>query len=193
MSDLGPLSRSHHTVPRFYLRGFAQANQVEVVRLPGERRFTQSVSKASVVKDFYTFESAGSRDDSIEKALSDVESRASDVFKKIQSGQWPLGPDDRMLLGYFIALQAARVPQRRRSTDHVSRQILRLQLGAGGKDGIRSRMQQSGMDVTEETVDAIWDEVTHPDGPPVGHDAGTHLKLMLEVAEESLPYMALHR
>ena len=52
----GPFARRHHTVPQFYLRGFARDDQIATLRLPGKHRFLQSVKDASVVKDYYSLE-----------------------------------------------------------------------------------------------------------------------------------------
>lgn len=32
-----PIAKRHHTVPQFYLRGFARANKIGTVRYPGTR------------------------------------------------------------------------------------------------------------------------------------------------------------
>ncbi|MDY7543364.1 MULTISPECIES: DUF4238 domain-containing protein [unclassified Cryobacterium] len=116
MSDrVQPVARRHHTVPRFYLQGFAELDRVTTVRLPGDLRFTQSVSDATVVNNFYTVENHEAGPDVIEKALSGIEGDAAAVLKTLIEGKWPLAAEDRMTLGYFIALQATRVPNQRRA------------------------------------------------------------------------------
>ena len=45
-AENSPVARRHHTVPRFYLRGFAEAERIATVRLPGDQRFTQSINDA---------------------------------------------------------------------------------------------------------------------------------------------------
>jgi hypothetical protein len=115
------VARRHHTVPQFYLRGFAKVEQVTTVRLPGDQRFTQSVGDASVAKDYYSLDG----DDILEKALSEIEGSTATVFNAINEGTWPLEYEDRMTVAYFVALQATRVLAQRRTMDHVARQMLR--------------------------------------------------------------------
>ena len=75
-----PVARRHHTVPQFYLRGFSEDDQLTMVQLPGDRRFSQSVRKAAVEIDFYKIEGHEDGEDVFEKALSSVEARASATF-----------------------------------------------------------------------------------------------------------------
>jgi hypothetical protein len=184
-----PVARRHHTVPQFYLRGFAKNDRIATVRLPGDQRFVQSVRDASVAKDFYTVEGHENGDDVIEKALSEVESTTATVFKTIAGGTWPLSFDDRMSLGYFIALQATRVPAQRRTMDHIAQQVLRLQVGASGKAALRRQLQRLGGEVTDQRLETIWEQATRPEGPPIHQPKTQHIMQMFEFAEEFLKYI----
>lgn len=184
-----PVARRHHTVPRFYLRGFAENDRIATVRLPGDRRFLQSVNDASVSKDFYAVESHEDGEDVIEKALSKVEGITAEVFRSITNGTWPLSYDDRMVLGYFISLQATRVPAQRRTMDHIARQMLRLQVGAGGKAGLRQQLTEQGGEVTDKLVETLWDQAVQPEGPPIQRPKVEHISQMLQLAEAILKYV----
>jgi Protein of unknown function (DUF4238) len=77
------VSRANHTVPQFYLRGFAKQIRdkafVGVVRRPGNVRYPQNIAKVSVINDFYTVNGAAQRD-VIEKLIADeVEAPAAEV------------------------------------------------------------------------------------------------------------------
>lgn len=190
MADPGrSVAKRHHTVPQFYLRGFADDDQLTTVQLPGDRRFTQSVGDASVAKNFYSLPGHEDGDDALERALSAVEGDTAAIFKKITGGAWPLARDDRMALGYFIALQATRVPVQRRTMDHVARQMLRLQIGVGGKRGVRKELEKLGHPVTDALVERIWEQSTRPEGPPIERPREAHLEQMLETATQILPYI----
>jgi hypothetical protein len=184
-----PVARRHHTVPRFYLRGFAEQERIATVRLPGDKRFPQSINDASVAKNFYAVAGHEDGDDVIEKSLSDVEGTTAEVFETIASGTWPLSFEDRMALGYFVALQATRVPVQRRTMDHVARQMLRLEIGAGGKPGLRRRLEQQGREVTDELIERLWQEATRPEGPPIERPKVEHIKQMIEAAGELHKYI----
>jgi hypothetical protein len=184
-----PVAKRHHTVPRFYLRGFAANDRITTVRLPGDQRFAQSVNDASVAKNFYAVEGHDDGDDVIERALSQVEGATAEVFKAVAGGTWPLSYDDRIALGYFIALQATRVPAQRRTADHIARQMLRLQVGMGGKAGIRQELANLGYEVTDGLVETLWKEATRPEGPPIQRPNIEHITQMLELAEALLKYI----
>ncbi|WP_430298005.1 DUF4238 domain-containing protein [Sinomonas sp. B1-1] len=177
-------------MPKFYLRGFAENDRIAAVQLPGHRRFVQSVGDATVVNNFYTVEGHEDGDDTIEKALSGVEGATAAVFKTIREGTWPLSANDRMVLGYFLALQAMRVPAIRRTADHVARQMLRLQVGAGGKSGLRRRLErQTGGEVADEVVERLWEQATRPEGPPIQRAKVDHIQDMLDHASGILKYI----
>lgn len=184
-----PVARRHHTVPPFYLRGFAEQERIATVRLPGDKRFAQSINDASVAKNFYAVPGHEDGDDVIEKSLSEVEGATAQVFEAIAKGRWPLSFDDRMALGYFVALQASRVPVQRRTMDHIARQMLRLEIGAGGKLGLRRRLEQQGREVTDELVETLWQQATRPEGPPIERTKVEHIKQMIEVAAELHKYV----
>lgn len=176
-------------MPRFYLQGFAEREQIATVRLPGDRRFIQSVNDASVAKDFYAVEDHEDGADVIEKSLSSIEGGAAKVFKAIADRTWPLSLDDRMSLGYFVALQASRVPVQRRTMDHIAQQMLRLEVGAGGKSGLRQRLEQQGGEVTDDLVETLWQQAIRPEGPPIQWTKIEHIKEMIDLAGELHRYI----
>lgn len=114
---MAQVSRSHHTVPRFYLKRFADDRGfTNVVRLPGDVRYPQSVAKVSVINDFYSVGSGPERD-AIEKLIAhEIERPAAAVFRKVlDDGIWPLNIEDRSILTMYLALQFGRGANRRKS------------------------------------------------------------------------------
>ena len=114
---MAQISRGHHTVPRFYLQSFADDRGfVNVVRLPGDIRYPQSVAKVSVVNDFYNIGSGPERD-AIETLIADgIERPAAAVLRKVLAdGVWPLEVEDRSILTTYIALQQGRGANKRQS------------------------------------------------------------------------------
>lgn len=188
-SERQQVSKRHHTVPQFYLRGFAADNRIATIRLPGEHRFIQSVRDASVSKNFYALEDHPEGSDVIEKALSEIEGAAAAVLEKVQGGTWPLPIEDRMSLGYFISLQATRVPVQRQSFDKAAAMILRLQIGAGGKSGLRKTLEERGQEVTEGLVEQLWAMSTRPEGPPIKRPVAQHLEQMIDLTDDLLKFI----
>jgi Protein of unknown function (DUF4238) len=85
---LGEVAKPNHTVPRLYLRGFANdAEQITTVRLPGDGRLTQAIEKST-------------------SEPSEIEGSAVSVLRAIESGAWPLSKEQRGTLATFIAAQA---------------------------------------------------------------------------------------
>lgn len=183
------VSRRHHTVPKFYLRGFALDDQIVTVQLPGTKRFTQSVSDASVGKDFYTLEGYPEGDDAVERALAETEAATSRVFRRIIEGVWPLSFDDRMQLGHFISLQASRVPVKRRTQNELAAQLLRLQVGVEGKEALRRKLDAPEFPVTDETLEHTWALITRPEGAPIQLSNAAHIEQMLNLSDAILKYL----
>lgn len=188
-SERQQVSKRHHTVPQFYLRGFAADDRIATVRLPGDHRFMQSVRDASVAKNFYALEGHPDGSDVVERALSEIEGAAAAVLAKIERGAWPLATEDRMTLGSFISLQATRVPVQRRSLDQAAAMMARLQIGAAGKSGLRRRLAETGQEVSEDLVERLWAMSTQPDGPPIKRPVAEHLEQMLDLADELLKFI----
>jgi len=184
-------AKRHHTVPQFYLRGFADEQQIATVRLPGEVRFVQSVRKAASETNFYAVEGHVDGPDVFEKLLSALEGEAAGVFEIIQGGRWPLEPEQRTTLAHFIALQAVRGPDHRRNMEHVVSQMTRLEIGAGGRAAVKDWMARNrGLDITDEQAGAVWEEATRPDGPPIRLSPIAHVRQMADLVDELLPYIA---
>jgi hypothetical protein len=184
-----PIARRHHTVPKFYLHGFSHSDQIATVRLPGEKRFLQSIGDATVAKDFYSVEGHEEGADVVEIALSEVEGTVAGIFKTISSGVWPLSPEDRMSLGYFVSLQAARVPAQRRALDKLAAQMMRLQIGASGKSGLRRQIETQGGEVSDDVVESAWSLATRPEGPPINRPNVQHVAHMLELSQSMMKYI----
>lgn len=184
------VAKRHHTVPQFYLRGFSSNDQLATVRLPGEHRFVQSVRKAAAEMNFYAVDGHEDGPDAFEKLLSSIEGEAARVFGVIAGGVWPLGPEDRGTLAYFIALQAVRGPEQRRNMEHLAARVARLEIGYSGRANVADWVQRNrGFSVSEEQAEVIWQEATRPEGPPIRFHPVAHIEQMVELSEALLPYI----
>jgi hypothetical protein len=184
-----PTSRRHHTVPQFYLRGFADADQVLTVELPGTRRFKQSVKDASVVTDMYALHGHEDGDDVIERELSRVESAAAKVFGRVTSGTWPLPVEDRVTLAYFMAMQATRTQGQRRLGDSIAAFAAKMHIGAGGKDVFAAQLRQNDGGISNEQVSRMWKQAVSAEGPPIALTDAEWVTQMLEMAEKLTSYL----
>ncbi len=185
------VAKRHHTVPQFYLRGFSQDDQIGTVLLPGERRFKQSVRKASSENGFYSVEGHPDGTDAIEKLMSNVEGDAAAVIAKIEGGTWPLDQEDRDRLAFFITLQAVRGPDQRRNLEFTAAQIARLEVGHGGRANVASWVKSRyGIDISEDEAQVVWEQATQPGGPPIRIRPEAHIEQMGALVDELFPYVA---
>lgn len=99
--------KRHHTVPRFYLHGFADNGKIQAIPLDGRRPFSTSINNASVKKNFYTIPDLED-EYTLERKLGEIEKLASKVIKKVKNDSWPLSPERRATLAVFISLSALR-------------------------------------------------------------------------------------
>ncbi|MCX4608693.1 DUF4238 domain-containing protein [Streptomyces mirabilis] len=157
------LKRRHHTVPRLLLRRFADGERLVRVPLDGGEPMLVGVGDVTVRRDFYSMRTEdGQLDDTVENLLSDLEGQAAPVIRKIiQERLWPLPVGDRAILGQWIAAQHVRIPAVRQANNEIFDQLTKIMVAAGGKPEMRRLLEeQSGEPVTDEEVEAMWDEMT---------------------------------
>lgn len=188
---MADVARKHHTVPQFYLKGFATAaRQIGTVQLPGAKRFVQSTRKASIYTDFYSIPGHEDGQDVFEKGLSRMEGEAATVIRKITEERvWPLLPEERELLGAFLTMQFLRGPEQRRHMEETSALTTRMEIGYGGKANVAKwAKRKHGITVSEEEAARIWDEATRPEGPPIQLAPIGHINQMLELTPKLARY-----
>lgn len=165
---MSQISRRHHTVPRFYLNGFARDHRIGTVRLPGHQRFVQSTLNASAQTNFYTVTDAVAGPDVVEKTLASLEGDTARVFESLKSDEWPLAPRSRETLATFLAVQFLRGPNRRRQIEQMMRLLLQVRIGIGHRDGFEEwAMQELGLALTVVEADTLWREGNQVGGPPL--------------------------
>ncbi|MFF0531622.1 DUF4238 domain-containing protein [Nocardia amikacinitolerans] len=187
---MGTVAKLHHTVPKFYLRGFAdEGERIMTVRLPGDRRFTQSINKTAATNHFYSIEGHPDGADAFEKALSEVERETAPVFRSIADGVWPLPLEQRVRLGYFIALQAVRGPDHRRNIGHLMAQTTRIEAELSGPDGAQEWIRDRfGIEVDKKQAAEVWERATRPSKPLVVPPP-LHIDQIATMAEELVKFV----
>lgn len=158
---MASIKRGHHTVPRFYLNGFASdVRQLGVARLGSKKRFRLSTSDASVIRDFYNIPSHAAPN-AVEDLLSDIEGDAAAVFRKVLDDRlWPLSPDERAILATFLALQKTRTPSHRRMIEEI-REITTRALKSMGRDDIVLPAELDDMDAKTVHIQAMLNIEEH--------------------------------
>lgn len=184
-------AKLHHYVPQSYLRGFATEKE-RITAIPLDRsrsHFTASVKNVAAQTHFHTVPEA-EEPDGFEKILSAVEGEAADIIRRVEAGEFPLPEDDRSSLSFYLALQAVRGPDTRRTMEQLQADIVRIEVGAGGRKNVKRWIKENlGFEATDEQAQRIWDEATQPGGPPITFATIEHIKHMVETAEHLAKYL----
>jgi hypothetical protein len=186
------ISRNHHFVPQFILRGFARPGKVHriaTVDLKLGTSFVRSVQRTAAVRDFNTLRlEDGGESDAAEKVLADIEYEASKVVHRIIDGGWIESDAERWRLGQLIALQIGRTPAAREEFDALSDQLIKLDMAAGGpkkmRDVLRKELQR---EPTDEEVDEHWASVRDFDEYVTRQPRERHVKNLLEITDYLTP------
>nr|WP_280676105.1 DUF4238 domain-containing protein [Cryobacterium sp. CG_9.6] len=189
---MGETKKLHHYVPQAYLRGFAtEKERVTAIKLPGDTEpFTTIVRNVAAQNHFHRIEGLD-QPDKFEDVLSEIEGAALTVIRKLEAGaKLPLSEADRWTLAYFISLQAVRGPDTRRTIEMIQRQMVRLEVGAGGRKNIAAWAKKNlGFEPNEAQAQRLWNEATRVGGPPITLSNWAHIQHMMEMALEMLPYI----
>jgi hypothetical protein len=187
----GNRAKLHHYVPQGYLRGFAN-EQERLTALPLDRSrkpFTTLVKNVAAQTHFHTVPGA-EEPDGFEKILSVVEGQVMDIIRRMEGGEFPLPDEDRMSLSFYLALQAVRGPDTRRTIERLQAKIVRVEVGAGGRKNVKRWIKKNlGFEATEKQAQRIWDEATQPGGPPITISVLDHIEHMIATAERLAKYL----
>ncbi len=183
-------SKKHHYVPQFLLRRFAtEEKQIITVQLPEGRCFTSSVLDTGSENKFYTLSQNNPNPEALEEALGELENSAAPVLRCIESGDWPLSLDDRIILGAFVTLQALRGPDKRRLMRTLRAEMVERETQRVEEHGASKWFADRGLHLTEERACNAWDSVIGTGEPLVTIDADYHLEQIATHAETVLPHL----
>ncbi len=111
--------KRHHTVPKFYLSGFAAGKRLSAVNVATGVRHATNVADATVEANFYTVRDHPTDPNEFEALLSKVEGAAAATLRSVVAGEWPLPPDDRAEFASFMTLQFLRLQSHREQMHHA--------------------------------------------------------------------------
>ncbi|MGM9473446.1 DUF4238 domain-containing protein [Pseudarthrobacter sp. YS3] len=170
-----PLSRDHHVVPQFYLRGFADDQRRVRQMSRAERAGLQvAVKRATVEADFYNIrDGEDAFHDDWELLLGRIESNAAPVFHNVVHGTWPLADNEREKLVDWIAAQYLRTPAFRFVLDH-SLEEWRVEIEQGGIDAMRAVVKNQ--ELSDDQVLQLWEQSNEPH--PRGAYQPTYVQLV---------------
>jgi hypothetical protein len=186
------IARRHHTVPKFYLNGFANhGGRIGLVRLPGDVRTVQPTKDASVINNFYNVDTATGRPDAVETVISEqIEGPAARVFEKIRNrDDWPLDARDREALAALVAFQHMRGPDSRRRLGQISTAIAQVATSTdSGRDNLMADARARGVEISDAQANEMWEFFAQPDGPSVATISEAHIRMMIDTLADVMPY-----
>ena len=103
--------RRQHTVPRLYLRAFADGDQVLMRARGSTTDEVRNIARVAFTRDFYGFVVGGVRDVTVEEWLQrHVEDPGAPALRRVLGGGWPPGEADRSVVATYVAFQLLRTP-----------------------------------------------------------------------------------
>ncbi|MBD0746175.1 DUF4238 domain-containing protein [Streptomyces sp. CBMA152] len=179
-SGKSKLKRRHHTVPRLLLRRFADGQRIMRVPLEGGERRLVGIADVTVHRDFYSMlDENGQLDDTVEDLLAELEGKAAKVIREVIDGSWPLPIGERAVLAEWMAAQNARIPAARKAHNEMADHLGKVVIAMGGKPEIRRRLEETSTEpVSDEQVDALWDELTDFDSYYAEMSVNDHMASM---------------
>ncbi|WP_282257577.1 DUF4238 domain-containing protein [Stenotrophomonas sp. PS02301] len=150
--------KRQHYLPRFYLRGFAGADECVAVydRQNGALR-RQKPESTAVVGHFYTMvDPDGRQRFELERALSEIESVGAEVIPRLIAGE-PLQDEQRQSFALFIAVMAVRTPWMIENVKRMEAQLvehLTLMMFGDAERGAQALRDFKGQDASEAEIRA---------------------------------------
>ena len=173
--------RRHHYVPRFHLNRFVEEDVLFVHDLQEGKSWKSRPEAAAFEKDLYRIDVPDMAPDALEIALSEIEGAASIVLRNIEDNHAiPTATEDLRTLLYFVALQAARIPQQRNNVDAMLQDVFRMmsvQVVDHRYDEIRKLIAQKNSAEAELSKDELIRLIADPDS--VGIKVAPELELLL--------------
>jgi hypothetical protein len=174
-------ARRHHQVSNFYLKGFGnERGQIVQTHLADQTQNIISTDNATVAKDFYTVAlEDGEMSDAVEKYFGTIEGPAALALAAVLREKWPLDATERRDLARWIGLQMLRGNGTRESQNQATAQMIRVLVGISGKPALRSLIETAeGTPLSDEDLDAEWNDVTKDAGPDMVPDVLFHSRMI---------------
>lgn len=185
------VSKRHHTVPNFYLKGFGSVGskpKIGAVSIDDGKRLVMPTSNATVRKNFYALDGHPDGADVFEKELSRIEGDASAVIRKAVDGTWSLSREDREILGTFLTFQFLRGPDTRAWMDQTHGTLLSKVITQMGAEGVRRTLARSGKEVSDDVLDRLLQQAVEPNGVTMKTTPAGHIRHILELVPELVRY-----
>jgi hypothetical protein len=154
---MGKVSRHHHYLSQFYLRGFTKDGTIRsklvVIDFKEKKSYPTSTRNVGGIRDFNTINIEGVEPDKLENDLSVFEGKVAQALKKIEVSLSFKDETKDIILNY-LAFLAIRVPKMREHWRKTQAQIAENIMGQilATKERWESQMAQIKRDEIEEEI-----------------------------------------
>lgn len=196
---MNKVSRHHHYLPQFYLRGFTKSGNQEdklyVIDISEGRDFETTPRNVGAERDFNRVDLPDISPDALENALSEFEGHVAEVLRWIDENEkLPDDQEDYGALMLFISILGARNPVVRNSfIDFQTRALKRLSelLVSSPKiwDNHIKKMKEDGIEIPEGVSYEDMKEYIEQERYEIKYTDGYHATLEFEGVDAILPYM----
>lgn len=158
------LSKRHHYIPQFYLKGFSSDEKHLFVldkEASKEERFRyQTINSIAFQKHLYTYQTKSRKKETLEDMFSQIEGRAATVIRKAELKQ-DLTDQERNDFSLFLSFLWIRVPYSKkefeRSTQQLYEKIARKSVVMTPKKNLKEFFEKRGKNLTDKEIDDLVD------------------------------------
>lgn len=186
MSDI---SRNHHYIPQYYLRGFLDPNlkkkQLHVIDMIGGRHFVTTPRNVGSQRDFNRVNIPGKPIDEVEKTLAEMDTAVARVLRYVKENETlPTGGDLEILI-YFVALLYMHNPRIRNNLTSIETMVIKqftkaLFFRPERYESYRQQEKAAGKDLPEyETMKQFVESENYD----IRYGHGHHLRYELEIID----------
>lgn len=185
--------RRHHYVPQFYLRRFADGDQIARVDLatPNEHQGA-NVKDVAVVKDLYTTVDAEVGETvAVERILSMLDGDAAGAIERLAYGLlFPPQRRDRISLALWMSVMHVRGPEHRRQVEAMADNMMKMQLSLiDGPEAAHAHLAgPSGEQPEPEMIEALLEVVDDLDSFEFVPHQNEMVRNMLDFGLQAAPF-----
>jgi hypothetical protein len=195
----GMTAKGHHLVPAWYLKNWVVGDVLRVTQVPCRKTRISSANAVGLENDYYRVEAPEVDADVVpplifEALLGVVEGIAAEASLAIVTGgvDAALSKDARLNLSLFMAFQALRGEDFRRTVKALIAETHRIMATEWNDEAIKETLKAEGTEPTEAAIDEhrrVLDDFANGRLVAVPHQA-TLVALAGEMAFKVLPYIA---
>jgi hypothetical protein len=187
------MTARQHTVPRTYLRGFADPKgRLRAFDRVAQKALPVSLMDATVVKHIYDLHPGADGPDSqaVENYLAQKESAIAGPLEEIRCGRAGVEPAHREPLVEFLALQMTRTSRVWEEVHQLGDWYGKVWFDGITRQGVKERYREVGIEPTEEQIEEVIEFANNLDRYRFVPPKGSFLFMFLTAYAAIRPYLA---